>query len=97
MPPILVIEPTVDEEHSMTLCCISDIEINLTVQGTPYALVQVILHNGSHYRGIIVVNILNVLYDGTFYNEFKSIAETEKFASKATGGIYRLVAAQSKQ
>ncbi len=51
---------------------------------------QVILHNGSHYRGITVVNNQNVLYDGKINNEFKSIADTEKFASEETGGNYSL-------
>ncbi len=27
MPAILVIDPAVDEEHEMSLCCISDIEL----------------------------------------------------------------------
>jgi hypothetical protein len=92
MPAILVIEPTaeVDEGNKMPLCCISDIESNLTVQGTPYELVQVMLHNGSHYRGLTLLGNQNVLYDGKYCNEFKSIAKMEKFASEGIGGNYRL-------
>ena len=66
----------------MPLSCIEDIERNLTVQGTMYALVQVMLHNGSHYCGITVLDNQNVLYDGKFCDEFRSIADTAKFSSK---------------
>ena len=81
---------TVDEGHTMPLSCIEDIEINLTVQGTEYTLVQVFLHNGSHYRGITVLDKQNVLYDGKFCDEFRSIADTAKFASKENGENYRV-------
>ncbi len=80
----------VDEGNKMPLCCISDIESNLTVQGTPYELVQVMLHNGSHYRGLTLLGNQNVLYDGKYCNEFKSIAKTEKFALEGIGRNYRL-------
>ena len=81
MPAILVIDPAVDEENTMSLCFISDIESNLMIQGTPYVLVQVILHNGSHFRGITVLNNQNVLYDGILHNKLKPISKTETFAS----------------
>ncbi len=55
-----------------------------------YALVQVIQHNGSHYQGITVFDNQNVLYDGKFCDEFKSIADTVKFASKEMGENYRV-------
>ena len=90
VPAILVIETgaRVDEGHTMPLSCIEDIERNLTIQGTMYALVQVMLHNGSHYRGITVLDNQNVLYDGKFCDEFRSIADTAKFASTEIGKNY---------
>jgi hypothetical protein len=90
MPAILVIDPAVDEEHAMSICCISDIESNLIIQGTPYVLVQVILHNGSHFHGITVLNHQNVLYDSRLHNKLKSISETETFASAEIDGNYRV-------
>lgn len=61
LPPILVLEiaATVDGRDETLLSCIEDIESKLTIQGTLYALVQVILHNGSHYRGVTVLNNQN--------------------------------------
>ena len=102
MPPILVldIEPqpqeiSVDEGHEvgegngmLRLTCISDIEKHLTVQNTQYVLVQVILHNGNHYRGITVLSNQNVLYDGMCCDEFKCIDRNYKFASDYDGGNY---------
>ena len=95
MPGILVIDiaaTVVEEGHTMpvTVECIEDVVRNLTVQGTKYALVQVILHNGSHYRGVTVLGNQNVLYDGKFCNGFRSIADTERFASKEMGENYRV-------
>ena len=95
MPGILVIDiaaTVVEEGHTMpvTVECIEDVVRNLTVQGTKYALVQVILHNGSHYRGVTVLSNQNVLYDGKFCNGFRSIADTERFASKEMGQNYRV-------
>ena len=91
-PAILVIETTatVNERDTIPLSCIDDIERNLTVQGTKYALVQVILHNGSHYRGITVLDNQNVLYDGKFCDEFRSIGDTVKFSSKEMDKKYRV-------
>jgi hypothetical protein len=42
MPAILVIEiaATVDEGYTMPLSCIEDVESNLTVRGTTYALLH---------------------------------------------------------
>jgi hypothetical protein len=92
MPAILVIETTatVNEGHTFPLSCIDDIERSLTVQGTKYALVQVILHNGSHYRGITVLDNQNVLYDGKLCDKFRSIGDTVKFASKEMDENYRV-------
>jgi len=95
MPGILVIDiaaTVVEEGHTMpvTVKCIEDVVRNLTVQGTKYALVQVILHNGSHYRGVTVLGNQNVLYDGKFCNGFRSIADSERFASKEMGENYRV-------
>jgi hypothetical protein len=92
MPAILVIEPTakVDEGNKMPLCCISDIESNLINQDTPYVLVQVILHNGSHFCRITVLNNQNVLCDGRLNNKLKQISETETFASAEIDGHYRV-------
>jgi hypothetical protein len=50
-----------------------------------HALAQVILNNGSHYRGITVLDNQNVLYNGNFCDEFKSIADKAKFDSKEMG------------
>ena len=92
MPAILVIETTatVNEGHTFPLSCIDDIERSLTVQGTKYALVQVILHNGSHYLGITVLDNQNILYDGKLCDEFRSISDTVKFASKEMDKNYRV-------
>jgi hypothetical protein len=72
-PEILVKDPAVDEEHAKSQCCISDVESNLIIQGTPYVLVQVIFHNGSYFCRITVLNNQNVLYDGRLHN----IVETD--------------------
>jgi len=53
-------------------------------------LVQVILHNGSHFHGITVLNNQNVLYDGRLHNSLKPISETETFASAEIDGNYRV-------
>ncbi len=53
-------------------------------------LVQVILHNGSHFHGITVLNNQNVLYDGRLHNSLKPISETETFASAEIDGNYKL-------
>jgi hypothetical protein len=92
LPPILVLEiaATVDGRDETLLSCIEDIESKLTIQGTLYALVQVILHNGSHYRGVTVLNNQNVLYDGKFCNEFRSIGGTENFSPAGMDESYRV-------
>ena len=84
-PAILVIDTgaRVDEGHTMPLSCIEDIERNLTIQGTMYALVQVVLHNGSHYRGITVLDNQNILYDGKFCDEYRSIADIPATATSS--------------
>ena len=51
---------------------------------------QVILHNGSHHRGVTVLNNQNVLYDGKFCNEFRSIGENEKFSLVGMDKNYRV-------
>jgi hypothetical protein len=74
----------------MSLCCISDIESNLIIQGTPYVLVQVILHNGSHFYRITVLNNQKVLYDGRLHNKLKPISKTETFASAEIEESYKV-------
>ena len=89
-PIVIETGATVDEGHTMPLSCIEDIESNLTVQETMYALVQVILHNGSQYRRITVLDNQNVFYDNKFCDEFRFIADTAKFALKEMGENYRV-------
>lgn len=89
MPTILVIEPTAAGDD-MPLLCMGDIESNLTIKGFSYVLLQVILHNGGHYRGITIVNNQNVLYDGKCFNEFKSISATDPFASDLEENNYKV-------
>jgi len=52
--------------------------------------VQVILHNGSHYCGITVLDNQNILYDFKCCDEFRSIADTAKFASKEMEENYKV-------
>lgn len=87
MPTLLRIEQaTVTDGQRSKLTSMDKIEPQLKLNDTRYVLVQVILSNDGHFRGVTVVHGKYLLYDGMFGgNKLRWIGPKTKFAS---GGDY---------